>query len=64
MDWVARLRGIMMTPEVLAKIQALEDDQLRVIYGMEEPSANSHKSCRHPEACAMCRKQCGQRINS
>ncbi len=35
---------------------------VEMLFGKEEEMSSERKACRHPDACAICRKRCGARI--
>jgi hypothetical protein len=49
--------------EMLLKIRLLEEDFLRRVYKLGRVM-QGNKRCRHPSACAVCRKTCEQRLSS
>jgi hypothetical protein len=59
---IARILGIEVDDALLRKLQVLETEMLRQAY--KDDTKFKKRRCRHVDACAMCTKQCSERINS
>ena len=57
---VARSLEIDLDHEMLHMVQALE--RYEMTGGSEAPSVTGGKPCRNPHACAMCTKDCADRM--